>query len=154
MADTVKTQVMKALEAVLLAGVPEVKTVTRREPVGTDLDKIGLPALFLYEDDESGARHNRLRLGVIRVEIAVFIRLKPGKDHGFQAFYDLADTIAGRVYVVIQTSPSLKGLVIQAVEDPRRKAVGNETFGELVLRYRLTYGHPVGDAFTRMIDLS
>src|SRR5574340_1048557 len=118
MADTVKTQMMKALEAVLRTGVPEVKTVERREPVGTDLDKINLPALFLYEEDESGARHNRLRFGVIRVEIAVFIRLKPGKGHGFQAFYDLADTIAGRVYMVIQTSQELSGLVIQAMEDP------------------------------------
>jgi hypothetical protein len=151
MADTVKTRVMQALEAVLKVGVPEVKTVTRREPVGTDLDKINLPALFLYEDDESGARHNRLRLGVIRVEMAVFIRLKPGKDHGFPAFYDLADTIAGRVYMVIQTSPDLKGLVIQAEEDARRKAVGNEAFGELLLRYRLTYGHAAGDAFTTQL---
>ncbi len=151
MADTVKTQVMKALEEVLRTGVPEVKTVERREPVGTDLDKIGLPALFLYEEDESGARHNRLRLGVIRVEIAVFIRLKPGKDYGFQAFYDLADIIAGRVYMVIQTSPDLAGLVIQAQEDPRRKAIGNEAFGELALRYRLTYGHAIGDAFTTQV---
>ncbi len=151
MADTVKTRVMKALETVLRAGVPEVKIVERREPVGTDLEKIGLPALFLYEEDESGARHNRLRLGVIRVEMAVFVRLKPGKDYGFQAFYDLADTIAGRVYTAIQTSPNLTGLVIQAVEDPRRKAIGNESFGELVLRYRLTYGHAAGDAFTTQV---
>jgi hypothetical protein len=151
MADTVKTRVMQALEAVLKTGVPEVKTVARREPVGTDLDKINLPALFLYEDDESGARHNRLRLGVIRVEMAVFVRLKPGKDHGFPAFYDLADTIAGRVYMAIQTSPDLKGLVIQAEEDARRKAIGNEAFGELVLRYRLTYGHAIGDAFTTQV---
>jgi hypothetical protein len=151
MADTVKTRVMKALEAVLKAGVPEVKTVARREPVGTDLDKIGLPALFLYEDDESGKKANRLRLGIIRLEMAVFIRLKPGKDHGFPAFYDLADTIGARVYTVIQTSPNLAGLVIQAEEDPRRKAVGNEAFGELVLRYRLTYGHAIGDAFTTQV---
>jgi hypothetical protein len=151
MADTVKTRVMQALEAVLLANVSEVKTVARREPVGTDLDKINLPALFLYEDDESGKKANRLRLGVIRVEMAVFIRLKPGKDHGFPAFYDLADTIAGRVYMVIQTSPDLRGLVIQAEEDARRKAIGNEAFGELVLRYRLTYGHAAGDAFTTQV---
>jgi hypothetical protein len=152
MADTVKTQVMKALETALRAGVPEVKTVARREPVGTDLDKVGLPALYLYEDDESGARHNRLRWGIIRVEMAVFVRLVPrSKEPGFQAFYDLADTIAGRVYMVIQSSPGLAGLVIQAVEDPRRKAIGNETFGELVLRYRITYGHAAGDAFTTQI---
>ena len=152
MADTVKTQVMKALETVLRAGVPEVKTVVRREPVGTDLDKVGLPALYLYEDEESGARHNRLRWGIIRVEMAVFVRLVPrSKDPGFQAFYDLADTIAGRVYMVIQSSPGLKGLVIQAEEDPRRKAIGNETFGELVLRYHITYGHAAGDAFTTQI---
>jgi hypothetical protein len=152
MADTVKTRVMKALEAVLRSGVPEVKTVERREPVSTDLDKIGLPALFLYEDDETGKKANRLRLGIIRLEIVVFIRLIPkSKDPGFQAFYDLADTIAGRVYMVIQTSPGLTGLVIKAEEDPRRKAIGNESFGELVLKYRLTYGHAAGDAFTTQV---
>jgi len=151
MADTVKTQVMKALETVLRAEVPEVKTVDRREPIGTDLDKVGLPALYLFDDDESGARHNRLRWGVIRLVIAVFIRLKPGKDNGRQAFDDLAETIAGRVYMVIQSSPGLKGLVIQAEEDPRRKAIGNESIGELVLRYRITYGHAAGDAFTTQV---
>jgi hypothetical protein len=152
MADTVKTRVMKALETVLRSGVPEVKTVERREPVSTDLDKIGLPALFLYEDDETGKKANRLRLGIIRLEIVVFIRLIPkSKDPGFQAFYDLADTIAGRVYMVIQTSPDLTGLVIKAEEDLRRPAIGNESFGELVLKYRLTYGHAAGDAFTTQV---
>ena len=151
MADTVKTQVMKALETVLRAGVPEIKTVDRREPIGTDLDKVNSPALYLFDDDESGARRNRLRWGVIRLVIAIFIRLKPGKDNGRQAFDDLAETIAGRVYMVIQSSPGLKGLVIQAEEDPRRKAIGNESIGELVLRYRITYGHAAGDAFTTQV---
>ena len=151
MADTVKTQLMKALVAVIASRVSAIKTVERREPVGTDLDKANLPALYLYEEDESGAMGNRLRWGVIRVEMAVFIRLKPGKDHGFQAFYDLADTIAARVNTAILTSADLVGLVIQAEEDPRRKAIGNESFGELVLRYRITYGHAAGDAFTTQV---
>jgi hypothetical protein len=153
MADTAKTRVMKALEAVLSAGVPEVKTVARREPVATDLDKIGLPALFIYEEpDETRSQGNRFDFGVIRVEIAVFIRLLPkSKDPGFQAFHDLADTIAGRVYMAFRGNPALKGLVLKSDEDPRHQALAHEAFGELVLRYRIKYGHAAGDAFTTQV---
>jgi hypothetical protein len=153
MADTVKTQVMKALEAVFKAGVPEVKSVYRREPVATDLETIKLPGLFLYENpDENRVKGNRFDFGVIPVEVAVFIRLNPGsKDPGFQAFYDLADTIAARVYMVLRGNPALRGLVTKLAEDPRHKAIANESFGELVLRYRITYGHAAGDAFTTRV---
>ena len=153
MADTVKTRVMKALEAVLRAGVPEVKSVHRREPVATDLETIKLPGLFLYENpDEHRVKGNRFDFGVIPVEVAVFIRLSPSsKDPGFQAFYDLADTIAARVSMVLWGHPALKGLVTKWEEDPRHKAIGNESFGELVLRYRITYGHAAGDAFTTRV---
>jgi len=149
MADTIKTQVMKTLATVLAAGVPEVGIIERREPIGVDMDKVRLPALYLYEEEESGRKANRLRLGIIRVEIAVFIKLIPKtKDPGYQTFYDLADTIAARVYTAFQTSATLTGLVIMAEEDPRRKAVGHELFGQLILRYRISYGHAAGDAFT------
>jgi hypothetical protein len=151
MADTVKTQVMKALETVLRAGVPEVKTVERREPIGSDLDTLQLPVLFLYEEpEESRTKGNRYDFGVISVEIAIFIRLTPkSKDPGFQAFHDQADSIAGRVYMALKGNPALKGLVIKLEEDPRRQAIANESFGELVLSYRITYGHAAGDAFTQ-----
>jgi hypothetical protein len=154
MADTVKTRVMKALETVLRSGVPEVKTVYRGAPLGTDLDKVNKPALYFFDEDENGRKANLLRIAIIRLMIVVFIRLKPGsKDGGRQAFEDLADTIAGRVYMVLQTTPDLRGLVIQAEEDPgsRRKAIGNESTGELVLRYSITYGHAAGDAFTTQV---
>ncbi len=72
-----------------------------------------------------------LRLGLSGWKWPVFIRLKPGKDHGFQAFYDLADTIAGRGLHGDPDEPGSCGPgEIQAVEDPRRKAIGNEAFGE------------------------
>ncbi|MFA5111747.1 MAG: hypothetical protein WC443_10105 [Desulfobaccales bacterium] len=152
MADTVKTRVMKALEAVLKAGLPEVKTVERRKPEGTDLDKIALPALFFYDDSESGKMINRLRLGLIPLEIAVFFRLAPGKDNGRQAFNDLADTIAGRVYPLIQTSPALRGLVLKVKEEDSSRDKGiAEPYAWLVLRYSITYGHAAGDAFTTQV---
>ncbi len=153
MADTVKTRVMKALEGVLSSGVPELNTVLRREPVGTDLDTLKLPALFLYEEpEEDRIKGNRFDFGVISVEIAVFIRLTPtSKDPGFQAFHDLADVIAGRVYMVLNANPALKGLVLKSEEDPRHQAIANESFGELVLKYRIKYGHAAGDAFTTQI---
>lgn len=151
MADTVKTQVMKALATVLGAEVPEITAVERRSPIGTDLDKIRLPTLFLYDEGETGAKANRLRKGIIEVEMAVFIKITPkAKDPGFQAFEDMADTIAGRVDAALQTNQDLVGLMLQAEEILRRKA-HSETLGELVLQYRITYGHAAGDAFTTTV---
>ncbi|MGO9622141.1 MAG: hypothetical protein ACLPT6_12140 [Desulfobaccales bacterium] len=147
MADTIKTQLMQSLAAAL-AAIPEIRTVERRHPVGYDLDRGDLPVLFLYEKNETGRRANRLRLGTIHVEMATWVKLLPqSKDPGYQAFYDQADAIAGEVWALIQRQP---GILI-AQEDLRRPAIGNDNLGELILQYRITYGHAVGDAFTTQV---
>jgi hypothetical protein len=116
--------------------------------VGYDLDRGDLPVLFLYEKNETGRRANRLRLGTIHVEMATWVKLLPqSKDPGYQAFYDQADAIAGEVWALIQRQP---GILI-AQEDLRRPAIGNDNLGELILQYRITYGHAVGDAFTTQV---
>lgn len=151
MADTVKTQVMKALESALRAEVPEVKAVERREPIGTDLETAKLPTLFLYSEDESGKeRHNRHARGIIPVEMAVFIRLKPGKDYD-QGFRAEAETIAAQVYMVMHGPSFLASPVLRVEEYLKRLAIGNESFGELVLRYRITYGHALNDPFSAIL---
>ena len=146
MAETVKTQVLRALETMLQA-VPELGSVHRRPPLNVDLEKVQTPALFFWDEEERKPR-NRLMLGVLRLTMAVFIRLTPGNDHGFTAFADLADTIAGRVHEIMVKPAALAGKAVNIQELTTRKALANELFGELVLVYQLTYVHSSGDAFS------
>ncbi|MDD5640425.1 MAG: hypothetical protein PHX53_02165 [Syntrophales bacterium] len=146
MADTIKTQVLKTLEA-MLQSVPELGSVHRRPPLNVDLDKVKTPVLFFWDEEERKPR-NRLMLGVMRLTLAVFIRLTPGSDHGFTAFSDLADTIAGRVHEVMACPAALAGKAVNIQELTTRKALANELFGELVLIYQVTYAHSSGDAFS------
>ena len=60
MADTIKTQVMKSLGAALISGVAGVEKVHRRDPTGTDLEKIKQAQLFFYEDDHERARGSHI----------------------------------------------------------------------------------------------
>ena len=146
MAGTIKTQVLKTLET-MLQGIPELGSVHRRPPLNVDLEKVKTPALFFWEEEERKPR-NRLMLGVLRVTMAVFIRLTPASDHGFRAFWDLADTIAGRVHGVLARPAALAGKAVNIQELTVRKALANEIFGELVLIYQITYAHSSGDAFS------
>jgi len=146
MADTIKTQVLRTLEAMLLE-IEELGSVHRRPPLNVDLDKVKTPALFFWEEEERKPR-NRLMLGVMRLTLAVFIRLTSGSDHGFTAFSDLADTIAGRVHGVMAHPAALAGRVVNIQELTTRKALANELFGELVLIYQVTYAHSSGNAFS------
>lgn len=146
MAETIKTQVLKTLETMLQA-IPELGSVHRRPPLNVDLEKVKTPALFFWEEEERQPR-NRLMLGVMRLTIAVFIRLTPGNGHGFTAFSDLADGIAGSVHGVLARPAALAGKVVNIQELTTRKALANELFGELVLIYQMTYAHSFGDAFS------
>jgi hypothetical protein len=149
MAETVKTQVLRTLED-MLREIEELGSVHRRPPLNVDLEKVKTPALFFWEEEERKPR-NRLMLGVMRLTMAVFIRLTPGSDHGFTAFSDLADTVAGKVHEVMANPTALSGRVINVRELTSRKALANELFGELVLIYQVTYGHSLGNAFSQQI---
>jgi hypothetical protein len=146
MAETIKTQVLKTLEA-MFQEIPELGSVHRRPPLNVDLEKVKTPALFFWDEEERKPR-NRLMLGVLRLTMAVFIKLTPGKDHGFTAFSDLADTIAGNVHGILARPAELSGKAVNIQELTTRKALANELFGELVLVYQVTYAHSSGDAFS------
>jgi hypothetical protein len=148
MADTIKTQVMKSLGTALISGVAGVEKVHRRDPTGTDLEKIKQAQLFFYEDDHERARGNRHAQGTIRLEMVAWIRFKADKDHGYPTFYEQADEIAAQVYMVMNGPSVLASPVIRVQEELKRPAIGNESFGELVLRYRVTYGHALNNPFT------
>ena len=152
MADTVKTQVMKALETALIAGVAGVEKIHRREPIGTDLEKIKQAELFFYEEDHDRERGNRHAQGTIRLEMVAWVRLKANNEHGYQIFYDRADEITAQVYMVMHGPSFLASPVIRVKEGLKRPAIGNESFGELVLRYRITYGHALNDPFTTILS--
>lgn len=152
MTDTIKTQVMKAIETALSAGVAGVEKVHRRDPVGTDLEKIKQAQLFVYEDDHDRERGNRHAEGGIRLEMAAFVRLKADKNLGFQTFYDQADEIAAQVYMVMFGASVLASPVIRVEEELKRPAIGNESFGELVMRYRVIYGHALNNPFSTTIS--
>jgi len=146
MAETVKTQVLKTLET-MLREIEELGSVHRRPPLNVDLEKVKTPALFFWDEEERKPR-NRLMLGVLRLTMAIFIRLTPGNDHGFTAFSDLSDTIAGKVQGVMARPAALAGKAVNIQELTTRKALANELFGELVLIYQVTYAHSSGDAFS------
>jgi len=152
MADTIQTQFMKSLETALAAGVAGVDKVHRRDPIGTDLEKIKQSQLFFYEADPlTRERGNRHAEGILSLEMVAFIRLKADKDHGFQTFYDQADEIAAQVYMVMFGPSVLASPVKKVEEELKRPAIGNEAFGELVLRYRVTYGHALNNPFTTIL---
>jgi hypothetical protein len=146
MAETVKTQVLKTLET-MLREIEELGSVHRRPPLNVDLEKVKTPALFFWDEEERKPR-NRLMLGVLRLTMAIFIRLTPGNDHGFTAFSDLADTIAGRVHEIMVKPAALAGKAVNIQELTTWKALANELFGELALVYQVTYVHSSGDAFS------
>jgi hypothetical protein len=149
MADTIQTQFMKALETALTAGVTGVEKVHRRDPQGTDLEKIKQAQLFFYEADPlTRERGNRHAEGKLSIEMVAWVRLKADKDFGYPTFYDQADEIAAQVYMVMFGATVLASPVKKVEEELKRPAIGNESFGELVLRYRVTYGHAINNPFT------
>jgi hypothetical protein len=149
MAEAIKNQVLDALETALVV-ITDLKTVEAREPYGIDLEKISLPALFLYEQDESLSTRNRLALGEIRLEMAIFAKLTPPGMKGAKAFIKQANNLAGSVHgVIFGNTPALRGLVLKAEEVTQRPAISNEIYGEVLLIYHITYGHALGNAFSQ-----
>jgi hypothetical protein len=153
MADTVKTQIMKAVLSALTAGVPEVNSFHRRNPVGIDLETIKLPGLYLYDDDDLVEPSNRTARGNIQAEITVFMKLGTGKD-AFTIFDDLRDTIAARIHALWYDRTVMGTLraagLIKVEERSKDKGIGG-VYGWVAMPVRLTYGHSLGNAFTTTI---
>ncbi|MBW1953953.1 MAG: hypothetical protein JRI66_12895, partial [Deltaproteobacteria bacterium] len=89
MADSVKVQVMQKLEEVL-AAIPELGSVNRWHGKPIDLDRVKLPALFMFEEEETRDKRNRLAVGTIRLHLMTFIPLTPA---GQVSFNDVADNL-------------------------------------------------------------
>lgn len=144
MADSIKVQVMKKLEEVL-AAVPGLGSVSRWHGKPIDLDRVKLPALFLFEEEENRDKRNRLAVGVIKLQAMIFIPLSPA---GQVSFNDAADNLQGAIHNVLINTLELKGLVEKIVEGTFRKEFPNDLYGVLYQSFDITYFHVWGDAFS------
>jgi hypothetical protein len=143
-ADSVKVQVMRKL-AEILGTIPELGSVHRWQGKPTDLDQVKLPALFLFEEEESRDKRNRLAVGVVKLHLMVFIPLSPA---GSVSFNDRADNLQGEIHNALITTSELKGLAENIVEGSFRKEFPNDLYGVLYQSFDITYFHAWGDAFS------
>jgi hypothetical protein len=161
MADTVKTSLLKAIETMLVAGLPEIPTVRRDWLFPFDLSTVPLPGMFFYEEDEDlGTMSSRIAKNVVPLDLVVFAAFSEPvyteNSPAWQEFKDWSDALAGKIHGLWHNREKRLLLraagLIQLEEMGNRKAPCNERYGELVLTYRLTYGHALGDAFTLAIN--
>lgn len=147
MPDPIKVQVMKSLE-LLLAEIPEIRSVQRWYEIPVDLETLALPALFYWEEEERHLR-NRIVWNELHLYLAVFFRLASTDGPGYQQFSDDADDLAAKIHGKLLSPGALAASgTINLAEGWVRKALANESFGELSMTYVLTYGHTKGDAFS------
>lgn len=153
MPELVKTTLLQALEAAL-AKLPGLPTVRREFDLPFDLDSVTTPALFFWEDPEDLEEINLMARNVLHLSLGVFIKLTgdigDGQTPAFQGFADAADIVAGQVHGLINNRENLaawQALGLLELEPvAQSKALASETYGEMVLTYRLTYWHRLGDA--------
>jgi hypothetical protein len=147
MADSIKTQAMKAIETALKASVPEAKTVWRFPMAGLDLDSVETPAIFFYDDTEDRAKRNRLMTGKIRVIIGCYIPLTTSDT---VVASDLADTIQARIHTAMMIHAATGNPLINMVEEETfAKDYPNAEFILLVGVYQVYYQHNYGDGFSQ-----
>lgn len=147
MADTVKTTLLKAIEA-RLGEVSELATVKRWEDIPTDLAALALPAAFFWEEEEPEP-HNRLTFGILDFWVEVFFAVDADDPESYTAFSETAETVKGRIAGIFAAPGDLRAAgLIQAEPGRVVKAKHTPDYGALFMSYRLTYGHARGDAWT------
>ena len=153
MSEPVKTILLQAMEAAL-AGLPGLETVRREYDLPFDLAQVTCPALFFWEDPEDLEEDNLIARNTLHLSLAVYLELQGGIGDGetptFQTFADQADRLAGQIHGLITDRGQLtawQALGLLEIEPVAQiKALASELYGEMVLTYRLTYWHRLGDA--------
>jgi hypothetical protein len=136
--DTVKTIVLKAVETELKK-LSTINSVHRRQPIAPDIEKAYTPALFFWETKETRKQNLKpLMVGEISLNVAVIFKITDGRDHGLIDWSDFADTISGDVRVALAYRKDLGAIYIE--ETDIKKAIA-EAHGELLMTYRIVYGH-------------
>jgi hypothetical protein len=144
MADCVKVRLMRKL-AEVLAAVPGIDSVARHQGTSIDLDTVRKPALYLYDELETRGKRNRLATGEIDLHVMVWFDLTPA---GESSFPDVADNMQAAIHNALIGTAELRGLVEKIEEVSVDKPYANDLYGALVMRFKLTYCHAWGDAFT------
>lgn len=144
MPDSVKVLLMRKL-AEVLAAVPGVVSVARHQGKPIDLDTVRKPALYLYDELETRGKRNRLATGEIDLHLVVWIDLTPA---GEASFPEVADNLQAAIHNALIGSSELRGLVEKIEEVSVDKQYPNDLYGVLVMRFKLTYCHAWGDAFS------
>lgn len=161
MSEPVKTTLLKAIETAL-GTIPGLPTVRREFDLPFDLEAldetgaevIEKPALFFWEDPEDLEEDNLMARNILHLSLATFIRVQGGIGDGqtpaFQTFADEADILAGRIHGLMTDKTNLAAWQALGLLDlepqAQSKALAGKLYGEMVLAYRLTYWHRLGDA--------
>ena len=143
MADTIKVQAMQKLAGVFGA-IAAICSVHRWQGSPTDLDRVKLPALFFWDEDETRDKRNRLAMGTLKLYVAIFCRLSPA---GAASFPDVADNLQGAIHNALLGTSELQGLV-ENLQEERVWKEYHDQYGVLFISFTLTYAHAWGDAFS------
>lgn len=160
--DLVKTTLLKAIETAL-GTIPGLPTVRREYDLPFDLEAvdpdtgaeiIAKPALFFWEAPEDLEEDNLIARNTLSLSLATFIKVQgeigDGQTPAFQIFADEADVLAGRIHGLMTDRTNLAAWQALGLLDlepqSQSKALADQRYGEMVLTYRLTYWHRLGDA--------
>ena len=138
-----------------LSTIPDLKTVTRTQPRPNDLQKVPLPAAFIYDVlPESRARNGSWMIGTMEIAIVVFIDLTVmDASTGNLEFSDYADVIQAKIHAALLSSINTGNKVITDVEEVSvERGSSSETYGDLTYTCKVKYYHKRGDAFTTDIS--
>jgi len=162
MAEPVKTFLLKDLEARLQA-IPGLPTVRRQFDLPLDLDEtdpetgaemIAKPAMFFWEGPEDSEEENLITRNALQLSLVTYFKLSgalgDGQTPTFQVFADEAEVLAIPIKKMLANAANLAAWgdlgLLEMEPIGISKALASETYGEMVLTYRLTYWHRLGDA--------
>jgi hypothetical protein len=141
----IKSQVMNTIKDALKT-IPEVKTVERIPAKGIDLDVAPMPAIFFYDEDEDRGRRNRLATGIIDLIVFGYV---PLTLEGYDDINDVVDVMQGRIHAIMATDALTGQPLIQNIEEGTvHKDYPNDEYLLLIMRFKVTYQHNWGDAFS------
>ena len=150
MADVpVKTLTMQAI-GTALATITAFESVNRWRNAPVDLDNKLLPCLFFYELMEIPTPRNRLMMNELRLVVDVYVDVP---SYGYADFTDDMDVLQAEVHNAmfsVINKDTLKGLVLECQQGPVKKEQANDMIALLRMEFFVTYGHNMGNAFSRV----
>ena len=145
----VKTLTMQAI-GTALATVSQFESVNRWRNAPVDLDNKLCPCVFFYELVEIPTPRNRLMMNELRLVVDVYVDITP---HGYEDFTDEMDILQAEVHNAIFSTinkDTLKGLALEFQQGPVKKEYASDVIGLLRMEFFATYGHNMGNAFSRV----